>query len=327
MKGKGFEMKGVTPEEIKRAKEMDLLTYLRNFEPQELVHLGGSNYCTKTHDSLKISNGMWMWFSRGFGGRSALDYLIIVKEHSFVEAVKILNGQEIKRKSPVFSCPKSEEKRLLLPEKSPDNSRITRYLSDRGIDMEIIRYCIKEGFIYESLPHHNVIFLGFDEKKTARYAAYRATNNLKILGDAAGSDKQYSFQMVQENSRGLHIFESAIDLLSYATLLNHQGQDWRKESLMSLAGVYGKRRDGTAKVPAALQRILSASQTIKELHLHFDNDVAGRIAAESIRTTLGKEYEIKDEPPPKGKDFNDYLCICLAMKRQKMPERSRENGR
>lgn len=97
MKGKESEMKGVTPEEIRRAKEMDLLTYLRNFEPQELVHLGGSNYCTKTHDSLKISNGMWMWFSRGFGGRSALDYLIKVKEYSFVEAVKILNGQEIKK--------------------------------------------------------------------------------------------------------------------------------------------------------------------------------------------------------------------------------------
>ena len=112
MKGKESEMKGVTPEEIRRAKEMDLLTYLRNFEPQELVHLGGSNYCTRTHDSLKISDGMWMWFSRGFGGRSALDYLIKVKKYSFVEAVNILNGQEIKRKSPVFSCPKPEERKV-----------------------------------------------------------------------------------------------------------------------------------------------------------------------------------------------------------------------
>lgn len=320
-------MKGVTPEEIRRAKEMDLLTYLRNFEPQELVHLGGGNYCTRTHDSLKISNGMWMWFSRGVGGRSALDYLIKVKEYSFVEAVNIMNGQEVKTRPPVFSCPKPEEKRLLLPEKSPDNSRMIKYLSGRGIDMEIIRYCIEEGLIYESLPHHNVIFLGFDEKKTARYAAYRATNNLKILGDAAGSDKQYSFQMVRENRKGLHIFESAIDLLSYATLLKYRGEDWRKESLMSLAGVYGKRRDGTAKVPIALQRILSDSETIEALHLHFDNDKAGRIAAGNIRRMLGREYEIKEEPPPAGKDFNDYLCICLRTKGRNMPERSRENER
>ena len=51
------------PYEVQQAKNMDLLTYLRQFEPQELVHLSGDNYCTKTHDSLKISNGLWYWFS------------------------------------------------------------------------------------------------------------------------------------------------------------------------------------------------------------------------------------------------------------------------
>ena len=53
---------------------MDLLTYLRNYEPHELVHFGGSTYCTREHDSLKISNGKWCWFSRGIGGTLALDY-------------------------------------------------------------------------------------------------------------------------------------------------------------------------------------------------------------------------------------------------------------
>jgi len=28
----------VTPEQIERAKQMDLLTYLQHYEPQELVH-------------------------------------------------------------------------------------------------------------------------------------------------------------------------------------------------------------------------------------------------------------------------------------------------
>ena len=36
----------VTREMIDRAKEMDLLTYLQTYEPQELVHFGGSTYCT-----------------------------------------------------------------------------------------------------------------------------------------------------------------------------------------------------------------------------------------------------------------------------------------
>lgn len=36
----------VTREMIDRAKEMDLLTYLQTYEPQELVHFGGSTYCS-----------------------------------------------------------------------------------------------------------------------------------------------------------------------------------------------------------------------------------------------------------------------------------------
>ena len=55
----------IPPEVVAKAKEMDLLTYLKNYEPGELVHFGGSTYCTRTHDSLKISNGKWCWFFRG----------------------------------------------------------------------------------------------------------------------------------------------------------------------------------------------------------------------------------------------------------------------
>ena len=65
-------------ETIERARQVDLLTYLQTCEPQELVHVSGNVYCTKTHDSLRISNGKWCWFSRGIGGYSALDYLIKV---------------------------------------------------------------------------------------------------------------------------------------------------------------------------------------------------------------------------------------------------------
>ena len=49
----------IAPEVILEAKRMDLLTYLQIYEPQELVHFGGNTYCTREHDSLKISNGKW----------------------------------------------------------------------------------------------------------------------------------------------------------------------------------------------------------------------------------------------------------------------------
>lgn len=324
MSDKRVIMNGVTPEEIKKARELDLLTYLRLYEPQELVHVSGNTYCTREHDSLKISNGAWMWFSRGFGGWTALDYLIHVKGYGFVDAVKIMNQQEVSSKTPVFNCPKPKEKKLLLPEKSADNSRITEYLFSRGIDMEIIRYCIRNGLIYESLPYHNVIFLGFDRDHVPRYGAYRATGSERVLGDAAGSDKRYSFRIMGGESECVHIFESAIDLLSYATLMKRAGCQWEKENMLSLAGVYGTRLDGKSKVPAALQSIFVDDAKIRKVMLHFDNDIAGKRSAAGLIKALESHIEVSSEPPPYGKDYNDYLCSIV---RKEIRERDEDHGR
>lgn len=83
----------IAPEVVQEVKRMDLLTYLKNYEPQELVHFSGNTYTTRSHDSLKISNGKWMWWSESIGGRSALDYLIKVRGYSFMEAIEIIAGQ------------------------------------------------------------------------------------------------------------------------------------------------------------------------------------------------------------------------------------------
>ena len=52
----------IAPEVITEAKRMDLLTYLREYEPNELAKYSNNTYTTRTHDSLKISNGKWMWW-------------------------------------------------------------------------------------------------------------------------------------------------------------------------------------------------------------------------------------------------------------------------
>lgn len=67
----------ISPEVVEQARQIDLLTYLQSCEPQELVRISGNNYTTRTHDSLKISNGKWMWWSQRIGGYNALDYLVI----------------------------------------------------------------------------------------------------------------------------------------------------------------------------------------------------------------------------------------------------------
>ena len=316
----------IAPEIIIQAKEMDLLTYLRNYEPSELVRLSGNTYTTRTHDSLKISNGKWMWWSRGIGGRNAPDYLIKVRDMNFIEAVETIMGHKAIT-APVYEKPepKARERPLLLPEKSSSTKRITEYLFGRGIDLEIINYCIDKELIFESLPYHNVVFVGYDEDKKTRYAAYRSTNNKKILGDCTGSKKEYSFRLGTGNSDTVHLFECAIDLLSYATLAKINGQNWKELNMISLSGVYSPARNmEDSKVPIVLKKYLENNTTVSKIAIHFDNDIAGRMAAKALKTVLPKTYEIVDEPPKAGKDFNDFLCIQMGIPIKKDYERTKE---
>lgn len=300
-------------EQVEKAREIDLLTYLRNYDPFELVHLQGNVYCTRTHDSLKISNGKWMWWSRGIGGVSALDYLIKVRGHPFIEAVQMILGKEAER-PPILLPEKAEMKarRLLLPERNSIDDQVISYLMGRGIDEEIIEECIKRDLIYESLPYHNCIFLGFDEEGTARYAAFRATKEARIMGEAAGSSKKYCFKIEGEGDT-VHIFESAIDLLSYATLRKIRTGKWDDENLLSLAGVYQPKADIRAsKVPIALRTFLESHTATGEIMLHLDNDFAGRNAGKALKLLLNENYKVQMRPPAFGKDYNDYLLHILG---------------
>ncbi len=103
------------PAVIEQARQIDLLSYLQRYEPSNLKRVAGNVYCTKDHDSLKISNGKWYWWSRGFGGFSALDYLIKVREYSFVEAVQTLTGDMGDWKPPPSAVKKGEPRWLRLP--------------------------------------------------------------------------------------------------------------------------------------------------------------------------------------------------------------------
>ena len=228
----------IPPSVVQEVKRMDLLTYLKNYEPYELVHFSGNTYTTRTHDSLKISNGKWMWWSQRTGGRSALDYLIKVREYSFLEAVELL--AERANIQPPLSVSENVpmEKQLLLPKKNQDDQKVIAYLSGRGIDKEIIQFCLESGRVYESSFHHNAVFVGMDEKENPKYAAIRGIGT-SFIGEANGSDKNYSFSIFTEKPNDtVHLFESAIDLLSYATLQKLEGKEWRREHLLSLAGVY-----------------------------------------------------------------------------------------
>lgn len=318
----------IPPEVVQEVKKIDLLTYLKNYEPYELVHFSGNTYTTRSHDSLKISNGRWTWWSRGVGGRSALDYLIKVRDYSFMEAVELIAGQAAIQPPITLPTEKTKEKKLLLPKANRSLTNVVSYLQGRGIDTELIEFCIKTGRVYESGYHHNAVFVGMDQAGKPKYAALRGIGT-DFIGEASGSDKNYSFSIPADGQCGtVHLFESAIDLLSYATLKKMDGQVWRAEHLLSLAGVYQPAKEiEKSKVPAALTWFLREHPEVKNVAFHLDNDRAGRLATLAIRTVLPEKYHTEDKPPPRGNDYNDTLCIRLGLrqtKRAKKSERSYE---
>ena len=293
----------VTPEQIEAAKRIDLLTYLQTCEPDNLQRIGTQIYCTKEHDSLKISNGMWHWFSRHIGGKNALDYLIKVKGFSFTQSVMMLCSS-----APVvqnFSDRPKEAKKLEIPKLCPNIQRVKRYLMSRGVDERIIDYCHREGVLFEDEEYHNCVFLGKDENGTCRFGSLRSTTT-DFKRDLDGSDKRYSFKLCfNESSDTLHVYEAVIDLMSYITLAAKARSEWYNDNYLSLGGVYAT--DNKQDIPLALDAYLASHPDLRTIFIHFDNDEVGRKASEQVREALKDRYEVVDEPPRSGKDYNDYL--------------------
>lgn len=307
----------IDPSIIEQVKRIDLLTYLCDNEPDELVKLSANTYATKTHDSLKISHGKWYWWSRGFGGKSALDYLIKVRDMTFLDAVQHLADRNtVPLPPPVSAVPKTPpQKHLVLPEKSRSDHKAFDYLASRGISDEVIKECMGLGLVYESTYKNitNVAFVGLDTHGTPKYAAVRGLRG-DYKGEAEGSDKHFSFKLAANTaSSTVYVFEGAIDVLSYASILQMSGKDWRAENLLSLGGIPPKTEGvSTPSIPRSIGQYLKDNPHIKTAYLMLDNDEPGRHAANKIATALYGQMSVHIIPPPQGKDYNDYL---LALNR------------
>lgn len=307
-------MPGVTKEQIEKAKEWDLLSYLQIYDPHELKRSGPNEYYTRTHDSLKISNGKWCWNSRGIGGRTALDYLIKVRRLDFVEAVETLCGSCA---PPPQERPKPKPpKPFQLPEASRFPSAVLAYLQDRGIHPELLQACIQAGFLYESQKHRNCVFVGKDLSGRARFVCLRGTRDSFRI-DVEGSDKRYNFALPAADPEcpRLAVAESPIDALSLATLVKLTGGNWRDSHYLSLGGT----------APNAMVQFLQDHPQVTQVSLCLDNDKAGITGMERLERAIREDRSLSrrikliyHNPPPAehGKDYNDFLCAQIKQKRE-----------
>ena len=301
---------------IEEAKRIDLLSYFLSTIPGEVVRCGVHEFCLKEHDSLKMSNGKWFWWSRGVGGNNAIDYLMKVDGMDFISAVRKVSNKAIALPPTNTVKQKTYKRAFELP---PHNfvCRCARaYLISRGIDKNLIDTLIGKHLIAEDNKSRAVMFMGLDDAGTPKHCSIRATNGTSFKMDAPGSDKRYTFRLLSENNCGtLRVFESAIDLLSFVTILLAKELDYRKYNLLSLSGVYGKREnDVEYHVPPSVETFLKAHPEVQKIYLHFDNDDAGKSAAAGFQSALGDKYEVRYLPAPHGKDMNDYLMYVHSIR-------------
>ena len=101
------------------------------------------------------------------------------------------------------------------------------------------------------------------------------------------------FSIPAPGSDTVHLFESAIDLLSYATLVKMNGGNWNREHLVSLAGVYKPKEElQDSSMPLALKRYLSEHPNVRLITLRLDNDATGGRAAKALVSMLSDKYGI-----------------------------------
>jgi hypothetical protein len=227
----------------------------------------------------------------------------------FVEAVQYLCGCVGYAPSPpVYTARPPYKLPFALPKPYVNNDRVFRYLTERGIEPEILKYCIRTGRLYED-ERHNCVFVGFDGSDKAKYAMLRSSSPTSVfLRETDGSDKRHAFALpFHKDSDTVYLVESAIDLLSFATL---QKGKWRDYNYLSLSGVYQPRQTlSETPLPAALAQHLHDRPDIRRIVLCLDNDEAGRLAARTICALLPERYTAELLLPEKGKDYNRQLQI------------------
>lgn len=299
-----------TQEELAIAKSVDLTAVAASLG--YTVKRIGRYHTLKEMDSIRIyDRSHWFRWSRqsekGQNGGSQIDFLRVFAGMDVKEAVFWLldfagyrrneNAERPKLKHRIEEKP-VERKPFVLPRPSGGSRYLYDYLQNvRGIRKEVIDYFVSGGLIYEAAGYHNIVFKGNDKDGVTRFASMRGVHDRNGKGfkcDVAGNDKRYGFNVVNEGSTEVVVFEAAIDLMSYMDMTD----DFETNKL-----ALGMVAD------APLETFLLEHPDIRSIRLCLDGDEPGRKAAGALLEKYAqKGYEVSDCPPAKGhKDYNEWL--------------------
>ena len=293
-------------ENIKAAREVQLVDFLNTYRPGELVRKSRDEYCTKSHSSLRItpSKNLFHWCSQSKGGRGALDYLLTVEGMSFRSAVMLLNEMEFVpfQRARAAAVESSRTHDFTLPRPDKNAQAATAYLMHRGISPKVLRYCLNEGILYQTTRgnYRNCVFVGKDEGGIPRSAFQRGCQGT-YRGDVTGSQKKYGFLMQAENPDcdTVELYEAPIDAMSGATLRQYTDiGKWRSVHYLALGGLN--------HLP--IDYFLQQHPLMKNVVLCFDRDEPGLRFADTVARHLAERgFNVEKRLPTVGKDYNESL--------------------
>ena len=281
-----------TQEQKDKARSTDLVDLLER-QGERLKRSGNEYQWRDGSNKVTIRGNLWYHQYEEVGG-DAIDFVRKFYNKDYPEAMEyLLNGYggTLTAAPPI----QQKEKAFIMPERNENMRRVYAYLLyKRGIDREIINAFAHKNMIYESLPHHNAVFVGYDSSGVPRHAHKRGSGSQSTYkGNAEGSTPEYSFHW-NGTSDKLFLFEAPIDMLSYISMNPYQ---WQKNTYAASCSVADR----------VLFQCLKDNPTIREIYLCLDNDEAGQTAAKRISDKLfvmGYKAEILT---PIHKDWNEDL--------------------
>lgn len=265
------------------------------------------------HDSLvvKADERTWYWNSQRIGGGDVIDFVMKYENKTYAQALEfILNPTQINVERPQYhtapaKSPKNEVKALKLPPRTKEKfKRVFAYLTrSRCISPDIVNLLMHTHYIYEDI-RGNCVFVGYNKKQLPVYGLIRSTNtNSKYRIDVEGSDKENSFYLKGRNLRKVYVFESPIDLLSHATLVDLQNGkgEWLNDTRLSLGG----------NSDVALANFVKEYAEVEEICFCVDNDIGGEKAIAAYAQKYKDMGYIVTREIPKLKDFNEDLVNLI----------------
>ena len=283
-----------TQEQKDKARTTNLVDLLQR-QGEHLKRLGAEYQWRDGSNKVTIRGNLWYHQYEEVGG-DAIDFVRKFYNKDYPEAMEyLLNGYggTVSVAPPV----KREPKEFEMPLRNDNMRRVYAYLlQQRGLSRDVVNAFAHKQMIYESLPHHNAVFVGYDTEGVPRHAHKRGTGSQSTYkGNAEGCTPEYSFHW-NGTSNKIFLFEAPIDMLSYISMNPYQ---WQTNTYAASCSVADR----------VLFQCLKDNPNIKEVYICLDNDTAGQTAAKRISDKLFVQGYKTEILTPTHKDWNEDLII------------------